>query len=326
MRDHYFPHAFLHKRSAKKDEQLYRIHIGPRFADTPLSQITRRDVQVFHNGLLTKGQSPASADHSLKLLKRCLSLCCQWEFLDRHVLKGAALFNVPNGVENYLQEPEIQRLVDVLSTDSNKTVAAILMYLICSGQRKMSVVLARWSDIDMENRVWKIPAANSKSKRAVMLPISDGAAWVLEQQLQRQRDSNKCSEWVFPNSETGKPYTTISRVWYRLRKKAGLNDKVRIHDLRHSFASALSKANIPAAEISLLLSHADGRSVGRYLHASMPQLHQSVNRVSMISRPVTAKTEIDEANAASVIVPKQVHPSTDAANMESVEVAMPSAA
>ena len=292
MRDHYFPHAFLHKRSAKKDEQLYRLHIGPRFKDTPLSQITRRDVQVFHNSLLQKGQSPASADHSLKLLKRVSNLCVQWEFLDRHVLKGVPLFSVCNSVTTYLQEHDVAQLVEVLRKDSNRPVCNLLMFLISVGVRRMTGQLARWDEIDLQNRTFRIPASKSKSRRPVSVPLNDSAMHVLQ-----QLDTRGKYEYVFVNPKTGKPYTTITRVWYRLRKKAGLADNIRMHDLRHFFASALSMAGVPSQEISMLMTHADSRSVQRYLHVSMPRLQQSANRVSIL-------TQSQAVNAGSVIVPR----------------------
>ena len=80
MKLHVMPHCYAHLRSAKKYEQLYRIHVGPRFGHLPLREISRRDVEAFHNELLKKGQSPASADHCLKLLKRVMNLSVQWEF------------------------------------------------------------------------------------------------------------------------------------------------------------------------------------------------------------------------------------------------------
>ena len=302
MRDHYFPHAFLHKRSAKKDEQLYRIHIGPRFKDTPLSQITRRDVQAFHNDLLKKGQSPASADHSLKLLKRVANLCVQWEFLERHVLKGVPLFSVSNMVTTYLQDSDVARLVEVLRKDSNRPVCMLLLFLICVGVRRMTGQLARWDELDLENRVWRIPATKAKSKRPVSIPLNDSAMHVLQ-----QLDTKGKYEYVFVNPKTGKPYTTITRVWYRLRKKAGLADNIRMHDLRHFFASALSMAGVPAQEISLLMTHADSRSVQRYLHVSMPRLQQSANRVSILPQAQAVSTIVGvqvPANAGSVIASK----------------------
>ncbi len=296
MRDHYLPHAFLHKRSAKKDEQLYRIHIGPRFGNTPLSQITRRDVQVFHNDLVKKGQSPASADHSIKLMRRVLNLAMQWEFVDRCVLKGIELMNRENGVENFLELEALQRLTQILLNDHNRPVALLLAFVASTGSRKGAVMQAKFSEIDIANKVWRVPATNSKSKKSVAIQLNDSALHVIG-----LLDAAK-SEYLFPNPKTGKPFVSISKTWYRVRREAGLNDRIRIHDLRHTFASLLVNAGRSLYEVQRLLSHADPRTTMRYAHLS-------------------AKTLQEAANAASVIVPKQqIQPPTDAANMESVAV------
>ena len=165
----------------------------------------------------------------------------------------------------------------------------------------MTGQLLRWSELDLENRVINIPATKSKSKRPVSIPLNDSAMHVLQQVGTKGK-----YEYVFVNPKTGKPFTTITRVWYRLRKRAGLADNVRMHDLRHYFASALSLAGVPAQEISLLMTHADSRSVQRYLHVSMPRLQQSANRVSILTQSQVSKmTQIgDSVNAVSVIVPR----------------------
>ena len=133
----------------------------------------------------------------------------------------------------------------------------------------------------MENRVWRIPASNSKSKKAAHVPLNDSAMYVLG-----QLDTKDKSEYLFLNKETGKPYTTISKVWYRLRNEAGLNDKVRIHDLRHTFASMLVSAGRSLYEVQQILGHSDPKVTMRYAHLSTKRLQ-------------------DAANAASVLVPKQ---------------------
>jgi integrase len=281
MRDHYMPHAKMHKRSHAKDDQLYRMRIGPKFGHLALSAITRREVQVFHNALLSEGLSAATANHHVVLFKRALNLAVQWEMLDRNVLKGIPLFTLDNQVENYLNDEQIQSLVKVLRADPNRTVCDILMFLLSTGARRMSAMQAKWSEIDLENCLWKIPAINSKSKRTAIVPLNDSAIHVLA-----QLESKGKSEYLFPNAETGKPYTTIMRVWYRLRKKAGLNNKVRVHDLRHTFASRLVSAGRSLYEVQRCLSHADPRTTMRYSHLS-------------------TKALLEAANAASVLVPQE---------------------
>lgn len=284
--DHYMPHALLHKRSAKKDEQLFRLHIGPRFGSLPLDQIARREVAIFHNELRAKGQSAASADHSLKLLRRALNLAVQWEFLEKNPLVGIALFNEANGVENYLDDAALQRLVAVCRTDKNRTVAMILMFLLSCGARKTSALQAKWCEIDLDNRVWKIPAVNSKSKRSASVPLNDSAMWVLD-----QLDTRGKSEFLFVNKRTGKPFTSISKAWTRISKEAKLNNpgnggkNVRVHDLRHTYGSILANAGRSLYAVQQILGHSDPRITMRYAHLS-------------------AKTLQEAANAASVLVPK----------------------
>lgn len=290
MRDHYMPHAFLHKRSAKKDEQLFRLHIGPRFGTLPLDKISRREVALFHNDLRAKGQSSASADHSLKLLRRALNLAVQWEFLEKNPLVGIALFNEANGVENYLDDAAVQRLVAVLRTDRNRTVSLLLMFLLSCGARKGSAMQAQWCEIEMDNRVWKIPAVNSKSKRSASVPLNDSAMWVLD-----QLDTRGKSEYLFVNKRTGKPFTSIRTVWRRISKEAKLNNtanggkNVRVHDLRHTFASMLVSAGRSLYQVQQILGHSDPKITMRYAHLSAKTLQEAANAASVLVPQLPAK-------------------------------------
>lgn len=275
MREHYMPHALMHKRSAKKDEQLYRLHIAPKFKGLCLGEITRHEVQVFHNALIKKGQSPASADHSIKLLRRALNLAVQWEFIEKNVLKGIKLFMVDNQVENYLDEDQLQRLLTVLRTDSNRTVCLILMFLLSTGARLNEALTATWKNINVAGGVWKVDASLSKSKRSRSIPLNDSALWVMEQLQSKDR-----SPYLFPSPVTGKPYTAITRAWYRLRAKAGV--KIRIHDLRHTFASFLVSGGRSLFEVQQILGHSDPKVTMRYAHLSAKALQEAANAGSMI--------------------------------------------
>ena len=275
MRDHYMPHALVHKRSAKKDEQLYRLHIAPQFKDSSLDQISRRDVQVFHNALIKKGQSPASADHSIKLMRRALNLAVEWEFLEKNVLKGIKLFMVDNQVENYLDDAQLQRLLDVLRSDKNRLVCLIVMFLLSTGARLNEALTATWKNISVEGGVWKVDASLSKSKRSRSIPLNDSALWVLEQLA-----SKGVSDYLFPSPVTGRPYTAITRAWYRLRAKAGVT--IRLHDLRHGFASMLVSGGRSLYEVQQILGHSDPKVTMRYAHLSAKSLQAAANEASVI--------------------------------------------
>ena len=274
MREHYMPHAISHKRSAKKDEQLYRLHLAPTFKDMPLNAISRHEVEVFHRAFLQK-QSPASADHCIKLMRRALNLAVQWEFIEKNVLKGIKLFMVDNQVENYLDETQLEQLLHVLRTDRNRTVCLILMFLLSTGARLNEGLTATWKNINIERGVWRVDASLSKSKKSRSIPLNDSALWVLG-----QLESQGQSQYLFPSPVTGKPYTAITRAWYRLRKKAGVN--IRIHDLRHTFASFLVSRGRSLFEVQQILGHSDPKVTMRYAHLSAKALQEAANAGSMI--------------------------------------------
>lgn len=276
MHEHYMPHAVSHKRSAKRDEQLYRLHIAPVFKDTPLNEISRREVDVLHRALRKK-QSAASADHCVKLMRRALNLAMQWEFIEKNVLKGFKLFMEDNQVENYLDDEQLERLLQVLQTDSNRRVCLILMFLLSTGARLNEGLTATWENINVERGVWKVDASLSKSKKSRSIPLNDSALWVL-----KQLKSEGQSQYLFPSPVTGKPYTAITRAWYRLRKKAGV--KIRIHDLRHSFASFLVSRGRTLFEVQQILGHSDPKVTMRYAHLSDKMLREAANAGSMIVR------------------------------------------
>ena len=126
-------------------------------------------MQAFQNSLLKEGLSPASADHHVKLMRRVLNLAVQWEMLEKNPLKGIKLYMVDNQVENYLDPEQLDRLVEVLKTDSNRMVCLILMFLISTGARKNEALTAIWKNVSVEGGVWKVDALLSKSKKSLSL-------------------------------------------------------------------------------------------------------------------------------------------------------------
>ena len=291
MSDHYFPHVRVHKRSHKRDDQLYRIRIAPKFGHLALSAINRRDVQAFHSGLLAEGLSPASTDHHAKLLRRVCNLAVEWELLEKNPLKGFQLFGIENELNDFPDDDGLQRLLEVLRTDDNRPVCLILMFLLSTGARLNEALQARWAHIEIEQSVWLIPASNSKSKRIRSVPINESAHYILNEICTRGK-----SEYVFPNRKTGKPFVSISKVWYRIRKKSGISN-MRIHSFRHGFASLLVSNNRSLYEVSQILGHADPRTSIRYSRLSKKALQEAANAGSIIVRKpvVTAEQEIKEA-------------------------------
>lgn len=288
IKDHFAPHCTAHIRSAKKYDQLHRLYVSPRFGNLPLSQISRRDCQQMHVDMLEKLKlSPASADHAIKFMRRALNLAMQWDYLDKNPLKNFELFMVDNQVENYLNDEQMQKLLTVLRADKNRNVCNMLMLLLSTGARLNEVLSATWKNVSMEGRALKVDAIRSKNKRSRSIPLNDSAMWVLE-----QLDSCDKSAYLFPSpvyAKDGKdlPYTNITRAWYRLQKLAGI--KIRVHDLRHGFASMLVSDGRSLYEVQQILGHSDPKVTMRYSHLSSKVLQEAANSGSVIVPRVEAK-------------------------------------
>ena len=278
----YEPFAKPRKRSWKRDDELYRLRIKGKFGNRRLNQISRQMVQTFHTELLASGLAPATCDHHLKLLKRVFNLALDWgAFSGPNPVARVPMFNADNKREHYLDGDELQRLMSVLRTDENRAVCRIALFLLSTGARLNEALSATWAHIDHENRVWRIPATNSKSKRMRSVPLNDSALEVLV-----QVGTDGKYDHVFINAETGKPYTTIAKVWNRLRAAAGL-PHLRLHDLRHSFASFLVNRGRTLYEVQKVLGHSDTKVTERYAHLSTKTLQDAADSASLVIKGAT---------------------------------------
>lgn len=287
--EHYLPYVKVRKRSWKRDEELFRLRLQPAFGEQRLNQITRHNIQKFHSGLLAEGLAAATCNHHIKLLRHALNLAIDWEMLETNPAARVPLFNEDNKVEHYLDDADLAKLLQVLRTDENRAICRIALFLLSTGCRLNEALSATWSQIDQHNRVWRIPASNSKSKRVRSVPLNDSALDVL-----KQLDTVGKFDHLFVNLDTGLPYTTIHKVWGRLRRKAGL-PHVRLHDLRHQFASFLVNSGRTLYEVQQILGHSDPSVTQRYSHLSSKSLQDAANSASVIikeamKRPAVAET------------------------------------
>lgn len=277
VKEHVNPYNETRKRSHWRDLQFY-TRVGARFGTRKLNDITRKEVQVFHNELVTKERlAPATADHHVVYMRRLLNLAVQWEMLEKNALTNIPLMKVDNKVERYLSDEEAQRLVQVLTTDLASGASYILLFLLSTGARLNEAIQAKWEQVDLEKGVWRIPATNSKSKKTRAVPLNASAMWVLDQLWTRQGRH----PYLFVNEATNRPFVTITRAWYRLREKAGIQS-LRIHDLRHSFASFLVNGGRSLYEVQQILGHSDPKVTMRYAHLSTKALQEAANAASVI--------------------------------------------
>lgn len=275
--DHYIKYVMPRKRSWKRDEELFRLRLKAEFGDKQLNQITRQQIQLFHTDLLATGLAPASCDHHVKLLKHALNLAIDWDLLtEKNPAARIPLFNRDNKVEHYLDDEQLEKLLTVLRTDGNRPICMVAMFLLSTGARLNEALQATWSQLDRPNRVWRIPASNSKSKRIRSVPLNDSALTVLS-----QLNTEGTFEHIFVNPLTKGPITSVHAVWNRLRKEAGL-PHLRIHDLRHMYASFMVNSGRTLYEVQQILGHSNPSVTQRYSHLSSKSLQDAANSASII--------------------------------------------
>jgi len=292
---HFYPQCKLHLRSAKRSEQLYRLWLKEKFGHIKLADLSRSQFLQYQAELATTALSPASQDHVIKLARRLLNYAVELELLERNVLKGIKLRLVNNELHDVADADGLKRYIEVLRTDSNRPVSNVLMFALSTGARLGEILKLTDDQLDLEQGLWSIPAANAKSKKSRTVPLNESALYVLAEAL-----TLKKSAYVFGNPKTGKPFTTITRVRHRLQKLAGV--KMRAHSLRHQFADSVLQNGGSLYSVQILLGHSDPRVSQRYAKLSMEAQRAAANGASMIVPKATPPSapEAKEAEAAAV--------------------------
>lgn len=295
---YYLPLAKQQKRSWKRDEQLWRIRIEPKFGAMKLADIQRHEIQLFHGNLRLEGLSPASCDLHAALLKRMFSMCVEYGLLLKNPAAKMQMFHADNRVEHLMDDAQLGRLLEVLRTDPHRGVCQICLFLLATGARLNEALSATWDQIDTENRVWRIPAKNTKSKRTRSVPLNDTAMEVVS-----QLDTKGQYQHLFINKRRAggvsgdQPYVNISATWHELRSKAGL-PHLRLHDLRHGAASNLINSGASLYIVQQILGHSTPTVTQRYAHLSMQSLHDaSANAAALIQRASQSAVEAEKKAA-----------------------------
>lgn len=269
-------HAKPNKKpsSVKSDQSLIDNHILPRFKGRKVASITRADVFQMHNEMR---QTPGAANRALALMSKMMNLAEKWEMRPdgtnptRHVDKYKE-----RKFERFLSADEMRRLWEALNETErlqleHGSVVPALRLLALTGCRLGEILSLEWSMVDIENR--RLGLTDSKTG-AKTVHLSEQA----ESILSALRNLNK-EPYVIYGRHKGKRLIGISRPWYRIRARAGLED-VRIHDLRHTFASIGVSAGLSLPVIGKLLGHTQTQTTARYAHLYDDPLKQGVELVS----------------------------------------------
>ena len=276
-------HAATKKRasSARMDKLNLRVHVLPALGQLRVKDVSRADVAQLHHAMRS---TPGAANRVLALLSKMFNLAERWGLRPdhtnpcRHVQRYAE-----RKMERFLSPEEMARLVAALAeaeqdgTETPSVVGAIRL-LAFTGGRLGEILGLRWEHVDSANGCLRLPT--SKTGRKVIV-LNQAAS----EQLQKlSANASEDSPWVIEGAKAGAALVNLQKPWHRICLKAGL-ESVRLHDLRHSFASAAVAGGLSLPVIGALLGHQHPATTARYAHLAADPLKAAAELVGARLRP-----------------------------------------
>lgn len=249
--------AHCHKinRTASEQERMFKVDILPKWGKRPLGEIRRSDILTLID---TKAEtSPFMANRLLALVRRFFNWAISKDLIDTNPAAGLAAPASERSRDRVLSSSELERVWKAAKTMS-WPFGPIAQLLILTAQRRDEVVSMRWSEIDLEEGVWTLPADRTKNGVPQRLPLPS-----LAKELLMALPRIEGTDFVFPSSRnpSAKPVSGLSKAKARLDAEAGVSDW-RFHDLRRTAASGMAQLGIAPHVIEKLLNHVTGQLGG----------------------------------------------------------------
>jgi len=305
--------------SRRGDRDSWERYIKPAIGRMKATAVKKADIQAMHRKI--KQRAPYQANRVLALVSKLFNFArTEMELPIENPAKGVK--KAPEQArKRYLTKAETERLLAVLdqypvtayhrlpkakwfeedgrimksrAVKLNEPDPAleqsvnVIKLIMLTGCRKGEALAARWEQFDFEAGTWTKPAATTKQDQEHAIPLSRHAVELLNG-IKRTG-----SPYVFPSDEGHQQ--DIKKAWATIRKRAGIED-VRIHDLRHQFASVLVSAGQSLAIIGALLGHTQSKTTERYAHLFDEPLRKATDAAGAIlsGKPKAEVVDIKEA-------------------------------
>jgi len=290
-KDLYIPHAKMHKKTWQEDVYKLDRRILPLLGDFRLSTITVRDVTALH-ARVNEATTATTANHYLTLVRRMLNLAVKWGLIEKNPTAGMEKFREPPHRERYLTKDELPRFLRALEEMEDRLSMAAITLLLFTGCRKGEILSLTWGNVQ-ENRIF-LPVTKNGNSRSV--PLNVKAREVLVKLKAGREEAAPDADFVFPSRHGAAQghLEDIRRVFDRVCRAADI-DNLRIHDLRHSFASIAVSSGASLYDVQKLLGHSDVSMTQRYAHLADDILQRATDNVGeVISEAACEETTVSK--------------------------------
>ena len=286
---------------------------------TLVVDVEPEDIQNLHRKV-TKNGGPYAANRVVALVSHMFERAIVWNGSKRD--KGWAVINPTKGTERNAEHnreryvdprTELANLLKALAEHEDRQAVDILKLAMLTGCRKSEAMKAEWDQFKFfqgENGpegTWTKMSHHTKQKKLHHTPLSAPALLLLDglrsaAEAKAKANKTDVSPWVFPGRLAGQPRDSIKRAWEEIRTAAKISD-VRMHDLRHSFASILASGGNSLQIIGKLLGHTNPNTTNRYAHLFTDPLREAANRVGAVidagngKKPTAEVIDINQGRA-----------------------------
>lgn len=290
------------------DKGRIERHIKPLLGKKRVGEINRTDIEKFmrdvaagrtaanektgaHGRAIVEG-GKGTATRTVGLLGGIMTFAVERRFRSDNPVRGVKRYPDKKG-ETFLSASELGRIGTALAEaevdGANPTAAAIIRLLAFTGARKGEISGLRWSEVDIERGYLRLGDSKTGAK---VIPIGAPACEVLAGITPIHG-----SPYVFPASSGGGHFQGTEKVWRAVREAAGFPN-LRLHDLRHSFASVGLARGDALPVIGAILGHADVKTTSRYAHLADDPVRKAADNISrsieaaLTSRPSATVTQL----------------------------------
>jgi len=270
----------LRPNTRRQQEILWRVHLLPAIGRTKVAALTSDDVaRWFHQASV----KPITANRALEVLSKAMNLAELWNLRPQHSNPCRHITaNRERKRRRYLSRDELARLLAALEeftvTTNQVRFAQLIRLLLLTGCRVGEIQRAQWDWINFDASILVIPAAEHKTggdgnDRVVHLPP-------IAVEILRQLRERTNGRWVIAGRGDA-PLVAYSELWAKLLERAGI-ENLRVHDLRHNWASTAISAGLTLAQIGEQLGHRSTQTTKRYAHLIDEAAAANVTKVAAL--------------------------------------------